>query len=182
MPFTVIDVDLMMDRSGAGASRGVSRVHPIEGRAGVDVRRATGADALSIARLRAEMIKAAPTGRWFEDLTAYLVDGLARAEDMAGFVVDGPADSLASVALGSIYKAPPGPTYSGRTGYVHLVLTAPGYRRQGNGRAVTTSLLAWFWDQGCGLVSLNASADGAQLYRSLGFEKNARAMRLFGRS
>ncbi|MFE3873319.1 GNAT family N-acetyltransferase [Kitasatospora sp. NPDC059146] len=125
------------------------------------------------------MIKAPPTGRWFEDLTAYLVDGLARAEDMAGFVIDGPADSVVSVALGSIYEAPPGPTYSGRAGYVHLVQTTPGCRRQGNGRAVTTRLLAWFWDQDCGLVSLNTSADGAQLYQSLGFEKNERSMRLF---
>ncbi|MFJ7247191.1 GNAT family N-acetyltransferase [Kitasatospora sp. NPDC098652] len=145
----------------------------------MDVRRATGADALSIARLRAQMIKATPTGRWFEDLTAYLEDGLARAEDIAGFVVDGPADCLVSVALGSIYEAPPGPTYSGRTGYVHLVLTAPGYRRQGNGRAVTARLLTWFWDEGCGLVSLNTSVDGAHLYRSLGFENNVRSMRLF---
>ncbi|MGW3043808.1 GNAT family N-acetyltransferase [Kitasatospora sp. NPDC001159] len=126
------------------------------------------------------MIKATPTGRWFEDLTAYLMDGLTRAEDMAGFVVDGPAGSLVSVALGSIYQAPPGPTYSGRTGYVHLLWTTPGYRRQGNGRAVTTRLIGWFWEQGCGLVSLNASTDGAELYRSLGFEKNARSMRLFG--
>nr|BFD94033.1 hypothetical protein KitaXyl93_53930 [Kitasatospora sp. Xyl93] len=146
----------------------------------MDVRRATGEDALPIARLRAEMIKAPPTGRWFENLTAYLEDGLTRAEGMAGFVVYGPTGQLISAALGTIYQAPPGPTYSGRTGYVHLVLTEPGYRRQGHGRAVTVRLLAWFWEQGCGLVSLTASADGEQLYRSLGFEENARSMRLFG--
>ncbi|MFJ9446456.1 GNAT family N-acetyltransferase [Kitasatospora sp. NPDC101235] len=126
------------------------------------------------------MIKAPPVGRWFEDLTAYLTDGLTRAEDMAGFVVDGPDGHLVSAALGSIYQAPPGPTYSGRTGYVHLVLTTQGYRHKGNGRAVTASLLTWFWDQGCGLVSLNASTDGARLYRSIGFEANTRSMRLFG--
>ncbi|MBV6695637.1 GNAT family N-acetyltransferase [Kitasatospora aureofaciens] len=146
----------------------------------MDVRRATEDDALSIARLRSEMIKAPPIGRWFEDLTAYLTDGLACAEDMAGFVVYVPAGHLVSAALGTIYQAPPGPTYTGRTGYVHLVLTKPGYRRQGYGRAVTACLLAWFWGQGCGLVNLTASADGERLYRSLGFEENARSMRLFG--
>ncbi|MFF2545143.1 GNAT family N-acetyltransferase [Kitasatospora sp. NPDC058063] len=99
---------------------------------------------------------------------------------MAGFIVDGPAGHLVSAALGSIYRAPPGPTYSGRTGYVHLVLTTQGHRRKGNGGAVTASLLAWFWDQGCGLVSLNTSTDGARLYHSLGFETNTRSMRLFG--
>ncbi|MET8541570.1 GNAT family N-acetyltransferase [Kitasatospora sp. NPDC004799] len=143
------------------------------------VRRATDGDALSIARFRAEMIKASPAGRWFEDLTAYLQDGLAHAEQMAGFVVDGPAGQLVSVALGTVYQAPPGPTYSGRTGYVHLVLTEPGYRRQGYGRAVTVRLLTWFREQGCGLVTLTASADGEPLYRSLGFEENVRSMRLF---
>ncbi|MEU9041511.1 MULTISPECIES: GNAT family N-acetyltransferase [unclassified Kitasatospora] len=126
------------------------------------------------------MIKAPPTGRWFEDLTAYLTDGLARAVDMAGFVVDdGPAGEFVSAALGSIYQAPPGPTYSGQTGYVHMVLTKPGYRHQGHGRAATVCLLAWFWGQGCGLVNLTASADGERLYRSLGFKENARSMRLF---
>ncbi|MEU4300330.1 GNAT family N-acetyltransferase [Kitasatospora aureofaciens] len=125
------------------------------------------------------MIKAAPTGRWFEDLTAYLAAGLARAVDMAGFVVDDSAGDLVSAALGSIYQAPPGPTYSGRTGYVHMVLTKPGHRHQGHGRAVTACLLAWFWGQGCGLVNLTASADGERLYRSLGFKENARSMRLF---
>ncbi|MFE4518873.1 GNAT family N-acetyltransferase [Kitasatospora sp. NPDC056783] len=126
------------------------------------------------------MIKAHPSGQWFENLTAYLEDGFARAEDMAGFVIDGPAGQVVSAALGTIYQAPPGPSYSGRTGYVHLVLTEPGYRCQGYGRAVTVRLLAWFREQGCGLVSLTASADGEHLYRSLGFEENVRSMRLFG--
>ncbi|WP_051816631.1 GNAT family N-acetyltransferase [Kitasatospora sp. NRRL B-11411] len=126
------------------------------------------------------MITAPPAGPWFEELTAYLADGLDRAEDMAAFVVDGPTGQPISAALGSIYRAPPGPTYSGRTGYVHLVLTAPHHRHQGFGRAVTSSLLAWFWEEGCSLVALTASADGEQLYRSLGFRQNDRSMRLLG--
>ncbi|PYC66021.1 GNAT family N-acetyltransferase [Streptomyces tateyamensis] len=138
----------------------------------------TAADAMSIARIRAAMIGAAPTGRWFEDLAAYLVDGLARGEDMAGFAVGGPDERLISVALGTIYQAPPGPTYTGRTGYVHLVLTDPDHRQRGHAAAVMAALLAWFWEQDCGLVSLTASADGIPLYRKLGFEDNVGSMRL----
>ncbi|MEU4587232.1 hypothetical protein AB0F92_35105 [Kitasatospora aureofaciens] len=33
-------------------------------------------------------------------------------------------------------------------------------------------------ERGCGLITLNASDDGAHLYRSLGFTTNQRAMRL----
>ncbi|WP_404868454.1 GNAT family N-acetyltransferase [Kitasatospora griseola] len=179
LPFAWIGVDLMVGESALDVPRTMAG-SPDRRTGDVGVRRATSQDALPIARFRAEMIKASPAGPWFENLTVFLAEGLARAEDMAAFVIDGPNGRLVSAALGSIYQAPPGPTYSGRMGYVHLVLTEQAYRRQGLGKAVTTSLLEWFWEEGCGLIGLTSSPDGKRLYRSLGFEDSLRSMRLFG--
>ncbi|MGW4895860.1 GNAT family N-acetyltransferase [Kitasatospora sp. NPDC004240] len=53
-----------------------------------------------------------------------------------------------------------------------------GSHRRGYARAAVQALLDWLAEQGCGLVTLNASDDGAPLYRSLGFTPNERAMRL----
>jgi ribosomal protein S18 acetylase RimI-like enzyme len=46
----------------------------------------------------------------------------------------------------------------------------PAFRRQGLGRALTAAVCTHAADLGCSHVVLNATEDGEQLYRSMGFE------------
>lgn len=48
--------------------------------------------------------------------------------------------------------------------------TSPGHRRRGLGRHVMSALTTWAVDQGATTGLLAASADGAELYRALGWE------------
>jgi RimJ/RimL family protein N-acetyltransferase len=147
----------------------------------VDVRPATPDDAAALARARAELIGHAPAGPWFAQLQAHIADGLTGGDALAAFVIDAPGGGLAACALGSIHQGLPGPDYSGRTGHVHLVVTAPAYRRRGYATAVTAALVDWLQQQECQVINLNASGQHEGLYRVLGFTRNTWAMRLASR-
>jgi ribosomal protein S18 acetylase RimI-like enzyme len=97
-------------------------------------------------------------------LTAGLADGSMRV-----VVTDAPA-GLAACGMGVIDRRLPAPWHpDGLIGHIFGIVTDPAHRRRGHARAVMKDLLAWFDRHGITRVDLNASPDGQQLYRSLGF-------------
>jgi GNAT superfamily N-acetyltransferase len=60
------------------------------------------------------------------------------------------------------------------------VETSPGHRRRGLGRHVMSALTTWAVDHGANTGLLAASADGAGLYRSLGWEAALEMWSLMG--
>jgi len=60
------------------------------------------------------------------------------------------------------------------------VETSPGHRRLGLGRHVMTALTTWAVGQGATTGLLAASADGAGLYRSLGWDTALQMWSLMG--
>ena len=60
------------------------------------------------------------------------------------------------------------------------VETSPGHRRRGLGRHVMSALTTWAIDQGATFGLLAASADGAELYRSLGWDETLAMWSIMG--
>lgn len=58
-----------------------------------------------------------------------------------------------------------------RSGWIGNLLVLPAYRRLGIGRALMEQVIATLEKDGCETLWLTASADGAPLYRSLGFRE-----------
>ncbi|RKE02877.1 GNAT family N-acetyltransferase [Streptomyces sp. TLI_171] len=137
-------------------------------------RRATAADAAELARLGAALAQA--TGQWTTHLSAFHRDH-ADNDDHPAFVIDGP-DHLIACAAATITRSVPGPDHLGVYAHIHTVYTEPAAGRRGCARTAVQALLDFLTAQGCGLITLDASDDGAPLYRSLGFTPNERAMRL----
>jgi GNAT superfamily N-acetyltransferase len=137
-------------------------------------RRATAADAAELARLAAELVQ--DSGGWTSRLTAFFRERV-ETDRVAAFVIDRPG-GLAACASATITHSIPGPDHDGTYAHVHTVYTDPDYRLRGYARATVQTLADWLTEQGCGLITLNASTDGAPLYRSLGFTTNECAMRL----
>ncbi|MBV6700238.1 GNAT family N-acetyltransferase [Kitasatospora aureofaciens] len=138
-------------------------------------RRATAADATELARLATEL--AGVVGAWSSRLTAFFHEHV-ETDRVAAFVIDRPRGGLAACACATITHSIPGPNHAGIYAHIHTVYTAPEYRLRGCARATVQALVDWLTEQGCGLITLNASNDGAHLYSSLGFTANERAMRL----
>ena len=136
------------------------------------VRRATAADADELARLAAGLVQ--DTGAWTSRLTAFFRSQV-ETDRVAAFVIDRPG-GLAACASATITHSIPGPGHDGTYAHIHTVYTAPDYRLRGYARATVRALVDWLTQQGCGLITLSASEDGAPLYRSLGFTTNERAM------
>lgn len=140
----------------------------------LSARRATVTGADELARMGADPVK--DTGPWRSRLTAFLHEHVD-TDRVGAFVIDHPG-GLAACAAATITHSIPGPDHVGIYAHIHTVHTEPEYRLRGYARATVQALLDWLAEQGCGLVTLNASDDGAHLYRSLGFTTNERAMRL----
>jgi GNAT superfamily N-acetyltransferase len=141
------------------------------------VRRATALDAAELVRLREMLLIAMgqsvdePT--WRANALAHFTERIAPGGDLIGFVVDGDNGELAASAVGLVVTSLPGPTRpDGRTGYLLNLATDPKYRRQGNARAVVTSLLDWFHGQGVRRIELHANERGESLYAQLGFTEH----------
>jgi GNAT superfamily N-acetyltransferase len=137
------------------------------------VRPATHDDTPELVRLRALLFHSLDSenfvaGDWQAALTATLHEHLD-SPTMRILVVAGD-NGLAACGVGTIEQRLPGPRLpNGRLGQVFGVVTDPGHRRRGHSRAVMLGLLDWFREQGAGRVDLNASKEGAPLYRDLGF-------------
>jgi GNAT superfamily N-acetyltransferase len=139
-----------------------------------EYRRATSADAEMMTALRAVMVDSivgtvsTPDDEWWPAATRWFAEHLGDAR-VAGFIAVVDGGGVASV-LGLLHQTPPSPRNpTGLTGHLSSVATHPGFRRQGHSRRMVTMVLDWFDTEGAGLVELNATADGDELYRSLGF-------------
>jgi GNAT superfamily N-acetyltransferase len=145
----------------------------------VKTRPATPADAAELVRLRAILLRTFDGPGWNDDwreparqtLIALLEQP---APALGAFVADRPdGPGLAACALGSIEQRLGNPSNpDGRVGYVYNVVTDPDMRRRGFSRACMVALLDWFRERGVRAVDLRASADGADLYESLGFRRS----------
>ena len=144
----------------------------------LEVRRATPEDAAELVRLRGIMLEATdgiPTepGPWQQRAVDLLRRRLSvAAPTMAAFVIDRPGEPgmLAACAVGVIEERLGGPRNpSGLAGYVFNVCTEAEFRRRGFSRACLNSLLSWYRESGVERIDLRASADGAPLYRAMGF-------------
>jgi len=140
------------------------------------VRLASGGDIPELVRLRALLFTGlaatwgpAPAGDAWRDTCA---DTLAQrlGDDGTCIVVIDSATGLACCGMGIIDQRLPGPfNPAGQIGHIFGIVTDPAHRRRGHATAVMRALLSWFDTHGVARVDLNASPDGQQLYRSLGF-------------
>jgi GNAT superfamily N-acetyltransferase len=64
----------------------------------------------------------------------------------------------------------------GAVGHVGLVAVDPPKQRRGVAMAMMQRLLTWFDQRGCAVVRLDASEDGAPLYRKLGFVEDEQTL------
>jgi len=142
------------------------------------VRQAVAGDIAELVRLRAMLFEslgshhvapdAVASQGWRESLAEVLAVQVT-APDMRILVVDGD-DGLAACGVGTIEVRLPNPRLrNGRLGQVFGVVTDPVYRRRGHSRAIMEGLLGWFRSREVARVDLNASREGAPLYRDLGF-------------
>jgi ribosomal protein S18 acetylase RimI-like enzyme len=154
----------------------------------ITVRPATPDDAPELVRLRALMFAAMAVADgeepepeepapWHAVAERELRTRLAAETlTMPAFVVDDPArpGRLASCAVGTLERRLPAPGHpDGLFGFVFSICTDPAARRHGYARACTEALVAWFDAHGATRVDLHATADGRQLYRSLGFHEHS---------
>jgi GNAT superfamily N-acetyltransferase len=141
----------------------------------VVVRAALAADAPELMRLRGVMLAsmtgtAVEPGEWYQTGLEILRRRLG--SDLAAYVVDGSASSLAACAVGTIEERLGDPRNpSGRHGYVFNMCTDPRYRRRGLARACLAALLDWYRSRGITRIDLHATGDGEPLYTELGFAR-----------
>ena len=97
----------------------------------------------------------------------------------ARWVVDGPRATY-SLDDGARMAAEGTAGVLGSDAVFDGVETSPGHRRRGLGRHVMSALTTWAIDQGATFGLLAASADGAELYRSLGWDETLAMWSIMG--
>ncbi len=148
------------------------------------IRRATGADAGTIALHRVAMFRdmgtleerdAQPLGAASR---AYFADAIPSGR-YVGWVVELGADPVGGGGLLVQSGLPRPENLDGADeGYLLNVFVAPEHRRRGLARRLTETILAWCREQGLARVVLHASDEGRALYESLGFRTPGNEMRL----
>ncbi|MFG3052299.1 GNAT family N-acetyltransferase [Kitasatospora sp. NPDC048239] len=135
-------------------------------------RPAVPADADELLRLRVTALDGAQlTDDWRSTFRDDMRERLGADPSLLAYVVPADAHTLASCAIGIVYRGYRGPTHpSGLWGRIHTVSTDPAHRRRGHARAVTDALIEALKAAGCTLIELRATEAGAPLYRSLGFD------------
>ena len=80
-------------------------------------------------------------------------------------------DTIVSCAFLLIVMKPMSPAFiNGKTATVLNVYTLPGYRRRGYARMLMNAMIADAKELNIDVIELKATADGYDLYRSVGFE------------
>lgn len=143
-------------------------------------RRATADDVDALLRLRVLMFEAMGTppaaladATWREAARAWFTTKVDDERTLV-LVVEEASEVLAG-GLAEVLPAIPAPTLPhGRLGFVSNVATLPHARGRGFARAVMTELVRWLEeDARADRVDLAATADGAVIYRSMGFTESA---------
>jgi GNAT superfamily N-acetyltransferase len=143
-------------------------------------RRAELADAQELVRLRGLMLQALgqvsglPDADWRAAACAWFAERLAHRRDrFVAYVIGGqPGERLLACGLAWLDERVPSPTCpNGLRGHVTGMYTEPHARGRGHGRAILAELLGWLQQHGMAVVELHASAEGAPLYRSAGFQQ-----------
>jgi GNAT superfamily N-acetyltransferase len=138
------------------------------------VRRATGADAPELARLRGLMLGAmgvpdAADPAWLADCAVVFAERIA-TPDFLALVVDGDGGGLAASGCAWLDRHLPRPgQLSGLVGHIASMSTEPGHRRRGYAAAVFAGLVDWLRAQGVPSVDLHATEQGRPLYTRFGF-------------
>ena len=141
------------------------------------VRRAAAADAAALVRLREVMLSdmgmlgtGADSG-WRDKAEAWFAQRLDDKDQFAAFVIEYLDLGVVSCAAGVCDQHAPGPGNPGGVqGLIFNMSTDSRCRRRGYARACLDALLAWFRDETeARVINLNATSDGAAMYRSLGF-------------
>lgn len=144
------------------------------------MRRATVEDAAELVRLRVQMFY--DMGRdpgpedapWRGAAHDWFGERLADEKSFAAFVVEGPGGrGIVSCAAGICDRYAPGPTSpGGLVGHLFNVATDVEARRRGYARACVDALMEWFEaDTEVRVINLNATDDGARMYRDMGFHE-----------
>ncbi|KJS58724.1 GNAT family N-acetyltransferase [Streptomyces rubellomurinus] len=135
------------------------------------VRPAAPGDADELLRLRVAVLDGARlTDAWRSTFRDDMRARLGTDPSLLAYVVPADEHTLASCALGIVYRGYLGPTHpTGLWGRIHTVATDPAHRRRGHARAVTTALIDALKAAGCGSIELRATEAGAPLYHTLGF-------------
>lgn len=89
----------------------------------------------------------------------FLRDAIGRSDTCVMLAVDG--DSVVAFALGRIQVLPL-PFRDQRRGWIQDVFTIPARRREGIGRRLVETLLAWFADRRVALVELTVAIRNAE--------------------
>ena len=95
--------------------------------------------------------------------------------DLLAFVArDEEGDGIVCCAWLLLVTKPPSPRFPhGNTGTLFNVYTVPEHRRKGLARRVMEHLLSAAFELNLDVVELNATEDGYELYRSLGFKDDS---------
>jgi ribosomal protein S18 acetylase RimI-like enzyme len=144
-------------------------------------RRATEQDVPVLVHLRALMFSSMGSAiggqdaPWRVAAADWMREQLTRPQQFAGFVMEHPTDGVVCAALGSCDARAPSPNdVSGSQGHVFNICTEPAHRRSGYAQACLGALLTWFHtDTGVRVVHLNATPEGAIMYRAMGFRDSA---------
>lgn len=133
---------------------------------------ATAADGPPVARLRRVMLggfDVQADDAWVEPFLRMWPEEQA-AGRWLGALATAPDGRPVASALAVTYASPPAPGRTdGRVAHVGSVATEPSWRRRGAARAALVAVLDELDRRGIQSSTLNASADGADLYRALGF-------------
>jgi GNAT superfamily N-acetyltransferase len=143
------------------------------------LRRTELADAQELVRLRGLMLQALgqdsglADAAWRAAARDWFAERLARRRDrFVAYVIGGkPGERLLACGLAWLDERVPSPTCpNGLRGHITGMYTEPHARGRGHGRAILGELLGWLQRQGMVVAELHASAQGAPLYRSAGFQ------------
>jgi GNAT superfamily N-acetyltransferase len=147
------------------------------------IRRATPADAATLARLRAELFleqgQTIDPARPFDRLCAEAcADVLRRDQGRAWLAESADGAPVGSAAL-LLFPRLPTPAFPARSeGFLSSVYTRPEWRRRGVGRALIEAALGEARALKLGRVRLHATAGGAPLYTAFGFRPRTDEMEL----
>ncbi|MEV4436014.1 GNAT family N-acetyltransferase [Streptomyces sp. NPDC049585] len=107
---------------------------------------------------------------WRHAYRGWLHRHLTGAGEQVHVAVIGDAKALVACAIAVLdERAPTAHSLNGRVGWVQTVVVEPRWRRHGLGARVMNHVISWLRGQEASGVVLQTTADGAALYRKLGF-------------